>query len=291
MTICADLLTAASAQLHGYGTTQDRVTSLTADIGPTDTSFVVDFTSGQAVGITPGIVEIGSELLYVVTVDQGTSICTIAPGFGRGYRGTTAATHSAGAMVTSRPKFPRIDLLQQMNDIIGGLFPQLFAVRTFTGTVTFPLNSYTLTNSPKFIIDVQWQDPIGNWQRAPAYMLDPFDASFRLGSGPMIGRPLRVLYATEPVKFAAETDNFTVTGLPDSCQDLLKLGTVAHLVPGLDISRAQNASVEQSDRNKVVPPFAGVNAAKYIMAEYQDRLQNEVESLRALYPPRLVRTW
>src|SRR5882762_9590463 len=93
----------------------------------------------------------------------------------------------------------------------------------------------------------------------------------------MLGRPLRVLYSTEPTKFASESDNYTITGLPASATDVLTLGIVAKQVPGLDISRAQLSSVEQSDRSRVVPPSAGINAAKYLMAEFQDRLSMRLE--------------
>lgn len=295
MPTCGDLIDEAKAQLHGWGATQDRITPLTANIGPTDTTFQVDFAFGQSVGITPGVVEIDGEQLYVVNVDAATGVCTLANGFGRGYSDTTPTSHTAGASIVSRPKFPRTWLFKQMNEIIGSIYPDLFAVNTYQTVVTYPSNTYVLpnTNGPAVgVIDAQWQDPIGNWHKCPAYTIDPYDATFRLGSGPMIGRPLRILYSTEPRMFVAETDDFvTATGLPASCADVLTLGVVAKQVPGLDISRAQLSSVEQSDRSRVVPPNAGVNAAKYLMAEYQDRLENEAQSLRRRYRPRVVRTF
>lgn len=294
MTTAGDLITEISAQLHGWGSTQDRITPLTADIGPTDTSFTVDFTFGQAVGITPGVVEIDSEQIYITGIDAATGIATVAS-FGRGYGGTTAAAHSAHAKVISRPKFPRIWLFKQLNEIIGSVFPDLFAVNTFTSTVTFPRNTYQLPSTngtPVRVLLAQWQDPLGDWRDIAGYKVDPYDGTLRLGSGAMIGRPLRVLFATEPKQFVAETDDFvTQTGLPTSAADVLTLGVVAKLVPGLDISRAQLSSVEQSDRSRVVPPSAGVNAAKYIMAEYQERLQNEAISLRRRYKPSVVKVW
>lgn len=291
MPLASDLISAASAMLHGYGSTQDRVTPLASAIGPTDESFTVAYSFGQSVGITPGVVEIGSEQCYVVAVDAATGTCTLAPGFGRGYNGTTAVAHATGETVVSRPKFPRLNLLREMNNVIGSLYPDLFTVSTFSSTVTWPSDIYTLPTPAKGIIDVQWQDWLGNWLRVFGYMLDPYDGTFRLGSGPIIGRPLRIIYKGEPATFTAETDDFSVTGLPDSCSDLLTLGVVARLVPSLDISRAQMSSVEQSDRSRVVPPSAGVNVAKYIMAEFQDRLQNEAASLRAALKPRMTRTW
>jgi hypothetical protein len=292
VTTAKDIIDEVSAQLHGWGSTSDRITPLTANIGPTDTQFTVDFSFGQSVGITPGVVEIDSEQLYVTSVDPTSGVCVLANGFGRGYADTTAASHTAGAKVVSRPKFPRVWLMRQVNETIGAVFPQLFAVNTFTGVVTYPNNTYTLPTVPQMILDAQWQDPVGRWVRCPSYAIDPFDGSFRLGSGALIGRPLRVLYATEPQPFANETDVFTTTtGLPASCVDVLTLGTVAQQVPGLDISRAQTSSVEQSNRSAVVAPGAGVSAAKFLMAEYQQRLHNEAQSLRKLYKSRLVKTF
>lgn len=295
MPTCGDLISECSAQLHGYGSTQDRITPLTANIGPTDTTFTVDFTFGQAVGITPGVVEIDSEQLYVTSIDSSTGLATVANGFGRGYGGTTAASHTAGARVISRPKFPRIWLFKQVNEVLGAVFPDLFAVNTFTSTVTFPRNTYQLPVTPGVpirVLSCQWQDPLGDWRDTYAFKIDRFDSTLRLGSGPMIGRPLRVQFTSEPNSFVAETDDFVATtGLPASCFDVIRLGVVAQVVPGLDISRAQLSSVEQSDRSRVVPPSAGVNAGKYIMAEYQNRLANEAQSLRRWYRPTTVKVW
>jgi hypothetical protein len=292
VTTAKDIIDEVSAQLHGWGSTSDRITPLTANIGPTDTQFTVDFSFGQSVGITPGVVEIDSEQLYVTSVDPTSGICTLAHGFGRGYSDTTPASHTAGAKVTSRPKFPRVWLLKQVNETIGAVFPQLFATGTYTTVVTYPNNTYTLPDVPQMILDAQWQDPIGRWVRCPSYAIDPFDGSFRLGSGALIGRPLRILYAIEPSGFSSEFDDFVgTTGLPASCVDVITLGTVAQQVPGLDISRAQTSSVEQSNRSAVVAPGAGVSAAKFLMAEYQQRLHNEAQSLRKLYKSRLVKTF
>jgi hypothetical protein len=165
---CGDLMSEASAQLHGWGSTADRITTLTNTIGPTDTTFTVDATFGQAVGITPGVVEIDSEQLYVTNVDPATGIATLAPGVGRGYRGSTAVAHTAGSAVVSRPRFPRLWLFKQINEIIGGLYPQLFAVNTYTGVITSPSNQYTLPTVPLDILDAEWQDPIGNWHKCPS---------------------------------------------------------------------------------------------------------------------------
>lgn len=290
-----DIITEASAELHGWGSTQDRVTPLTANLNATDLTFQVDYSFGQSVGIAPGVVEIDSELLYVVNVDQTAGTVTLANGFGRGYRGSTATSHNAGAMVISRPKFPRTYLFKQLNEIIQAVYPELFGVGTYTGSITWPSDRYDLgstTGTPMEVIQAEWQDPIGNWRPLNAYRIDPADGQFVLGGGGMIGRPFRVLYKTQPRPFTDETqDLVSTTGLTLGSADVLTKGIVAKQAPGLDISRAQLSSVEQSDRSRVVPPSAGVTVAKYIMAEFQDRLANEAASLRKQYKSRIVRTW
>lgn len=293
MTTTAKIIDLIGQELHGYGASQDRVTALASSMGPSDTSFTVTDAFGQAVGITPGIVEIDSEQLFVKSVDQTTGLCTLAA-FGRGYHNTTPASHSGGAIVTTRPAFPRAELLTAMNDVIGSVYPDLFQVKTFTTTVTYPSNTYTITGAPTGlkVIDAQWQHPIGDWFKCQSYTVDPYDLSFRLGDGPMVGRPLRIIYMCEPTPLAAESDDFeTVTGLPATCADVIKWGVVAKQVSTLDIARAQVKSAEQSDRSKVVPPFAGENASKYAMAMYQQRLANEARALRVRYKIRLVRTF
>jgi hypothetical protein len=282
-----------SSLLHGWGQTQDRITSLAAGIGPTDTMFTVTAAFGQSVGISPGVVEIDQEQLYVTSVDQATGNCQLDPGFGRAYRGTIAASHVTGATVISRPKFPRKNIFDTLNEVLGAVFPDLFVPKTYTTTVIFPQNTYTIPGVRVIdILDAQWQHPLGDWYRVQSYWVDPFDATVRIGSMPgiSIGRPLRFVYATEPLQFGTEADDFvTQTGLAITSADVISLGTAAKMVVGLDISRAQLTSVEQSDRGRVVPPNAGINVGKYLMAEYEDRLKNEAQSLRRLYKPRISR--
>lgn len=278
------------AQLHGWGATQDRFSYLSGAMGPTDTSFTVDATAGVAIGVAAGPMEIDQEQIYVVNVDQGSGTCTVGGGTaGRGFSDTVAASHALHAKVTSRPRFPRVWVLQQLNDIIGSVYPTLFKVNTFVTTVTYPSNTYILPVSPPLLVlDVQWQNPLGNWERQFSYDLDPYDGTLRLGGGPMLGRPLRIAYATEASPFAQESDDFVgVTGLPASCADVLALGVVAKQAPGLDLARAQISPVDPA---RPVPPGAGVAAAKYIMAMYQERLKNEGQGLRKQYRSFVVRT-
>lgn len=292
MTTAGDLVSRVSRELHGYGSVKEQVTALSAALTNTALTFTVSDVSGQ-LGLTPGVVEIDSELIYVSSIDIGTKTATVAS-FGRGFGGTTATTHDSGAVVTSSPSWPRLDILNSLNQIIQGLYPSLFAVNVFTSTVKAPTDTYTLTTgSPDLIrvLDAQWKDPLGDWQRCAAYAVDPYNGTFRLAPGAIIGRDLRVLYASRPVSFTDETTDFNATGLPDSCEDLLVLGSVARLSQSLATTRAQLNSVEQSDRSKVVPSGQAINVAKLNLAEFENRLQIEAAALRKKYKPILRRDY
>lgn len=285
---CGSIIDEIAAQLHGWGSTFDRITSLKTPLSPTDTQIVVDFAFGQSVGISPGIIEIDSEQLYVVSVDPNSGICTLANGFGRGFGGTVAASHAAGAKVTTRPRFPRKWLFNAVNEVISSLYPALYTVDTFTATATYPQNEYPLPILPPMtILNAEWQDYIGNWHKCRSYSLDAYDATFRLGGGVPPGRPLRVTYGSQPSPFTSESDAFGVTGLPPSCADVIMLGVVSAQVPGLDISRAQVSSIEQTDRSRDVPASIAVQLGQYLGQQYQKRLMQESESLHRQWKPRL----
>lgn len=292
MPSAGDLVTECVTLMHGGTSSQDRVTALAADVAATDLTFTVTATFGQAVGISPGIVEIDSELLFISGADASSNICTIVP-FGRGFQGSTQQAHKAGSQVTSSPTFPRWTILRAMNETIGGLYPDLFGVETITLISTDTVNTYPLDSEAAWIISAWYPSPL-NGDRIPLrrFMKDPFDNALLVGDPVPAGSVITVTYAVEPQPFTGESDDFeNVTGLPVSCSDLLVYGATIRLTPGLDISRAQTASVEQSARSTVVSPNAGMTASKYIMALYQDRLLNEKRSLRKLYPPRIVRSF
>jgi hypothetical protein len=106
----------------------------------------------------------------------------------------------------------------------------------------------------------------------------------------MIGQPLRIIYKTTPRLFTSETDVITTaTGTAGQLRGRADAGRHRQRRPHLDISRAQVSSVEQSDRSRVVPPYAGVNVGKYVMAMFQQRLANEATSLRRQYRTRITR--
>ena len=77
--------------LSGFGLVQDRQSVLGDAITDSDLQISV----ADATGFEQGVVEIGTEQVFVISVDYGSNVLTVAQG-GRGYYGTTAVAHDEG---------------------------------------------------------------------------------------------------------------------------------------------------------------------------------------------------
>lgn len=105
MSTLNELIDSVQSTLHGYAQDQEQYASLYAPAGATDLTLTVSAeTAGE---ISRGLIEVDDELMLVQKVSQSDGVVTLLPG-GRGFRGSVAATHSAGALVVNNPKFPRV---------------------------------------------------------------------------------------------------------------------------------------------------------------------------------------
>ena len=96
MSTFAELTDSTLLYLYGYTTLQDQATYLTSNVAADALTMpIADGTS-----ISRGTIEIDNELIWVDSVDSGAGTVTIPP-YGRGYRGTTATTHTSGTRVVS----------------------------------------------------------------------------------------------------------------------------------------------------------------------------------------------
>jgi hypothetical protein len=98
-----DLVNEVRSSLAGYTLKQDRITYLDNAITTTDTAIQV----GSADNLAKGIVEIDDELVWVDNFTKSTNTLNAAPGFGRGYQGTSPAPHAQYSQVVLTPTFPR----------------------------------------------------------------------------------------------------------------------------------------------------------------------------------------
>src|SRR6266480_3713898 len=83
--------------VHGFRTQEQR-TSLTSTLNAS----ALTFTVSDANYVSRGPIEVDDELMHVSMIDGTTNTVTVEP-WGRGQGGTTAATHTSGAKITSTP--------------------------------------------------------------------------------------------------------------------------------------------------------------------------------------------
>lgn len=293
MTTFNELTEEILINLEGFTMRQDRTTYLTAAIDNNDLSMAL--ASGDNIG--KGILEIDDELIHIDSVDRSDRSAVISP-FGRGYRGTTAAAHTVNTKVTFAPSFPRISVKRAINDTLRAVYPNVYGVASHTFTFNASQNTYSLPVAAETILAVSWDSigPSGEWLPIRRWRHDPMAATADYANGNTItlneaivpGRTVQVVYAKTPTPLSADADVFTTTtGLEESSRDLIVYGASYRMASFLDPGRLTFTSPE-ADQNDQTRPFgSGTSTARYLLALYQQRLQEETNRLNGKYPVRV----
>jgi hypothetical protein len=290
--------------LAGYTFQQDRSTYLASAVTTTTSTsaspLVLALGSTDSVG--KGIVEVDEELLWVDSFDRVANTATVSP-YGRGYLGTTAATHSADAKVTISPTFPRFTVKRAINDTIRSLGANIFSVKSTTFTFNAAVSTYAFSNLDiKNILTISWQSigpskewvPIRRWDfdssanaAAFGYTTEQVQ-TLTLGESPISGRTVKVVYATDPSPFTSNSQVYTtVTGLPESTRDVVVLGAAYRLLSFLDPARAAQVSPQADETDSKRPFGASRDATKQLYALYTQRLNEETKAQQQNYPPKV----
>jgi hypothetical protein len=296
MPTLSEMVDDVKSNLIGYTLRQDRITYVTNAGGLTTTSSAI--TVGSADNLAKGIIEIDDELIWVDRFDKATNTMTVAPGFGRGYQGTTAAPHAQYAQVTLAPTFPRNAIKKAINDTINSYFPKLWSVSSTTFTFNASQVTYALPDDLESILYVSWQTtgsseewlPVNRWRADPMANSATFNTNNTINIYENIqpGRTVQVWYTTEPNTLDSNTDDYEdVTGLPASTYDVTVLGACYKLLTFLDAGRINLSSAEADLNDSKNPYNSGASASRYVFALFQQRLQEEALKLSDKFPIRL----
>jgi hypothetical protein len=132
--------------------------------------------------------------------------------------------------------------------------------------------------------------PIDKWRQDLMANVATFNSqkTVNIYSNIQPGRTVQVWYAASPNTMDSNTDDFAeVTGLPETCRDVITLGAAYRMLSYIDPGRINLTSAEADLADSKVPGAAGGNASKYIYALYQQRLQDESLKLSTKFPIRL----
>jgi len=289
-----DMVDEVRSSLAGYTLRQDRITYLTSAINTTATAIQI----GSSANLAKGIIEIDDELIWIDNFSQTSSTLNAAPGFGRGYQGTSPAPHSQYAQITLTPTFPRTMIKKAINDVINGLFPKLWAVSSTTFTFNASQTTYPLPDDLESILYMSWQTtgsslewlPINRWRADPMANIAAFNTTNTVNIYENIqpGRTVQVYYTTTANTLDNNTDDYAdVTGLPASSVEVVILGACYKLLSYVDAGRINLSSAEADLNDTKIPSTAGVASSRYIYALYQARLQEEAEKLQDKFPIRI----
>lgn len=276
----------------GYTQRQDQATYLIGDINESATELTVR--DGSV--LSRGLIEVDDELMWVDRFDRNAGIAYIAPA-GRAYRNSTLAPHFDGARVTISPAYPRVVIQKALNNAISGVYPDLFG----TFYTTFPFvasrSTYQLPSDALDVMAVSWQTvgPTREWLPVRRWRIDKTanPQSFNTGKslsvydGIVPGRTVNVVYSKKPSKLTLPSDDFSMSGLPDSAEEVIILGASYRVAAYLDQARVTGMSAEADALDQSNPSGAGAQVSRYLFAQYKDRLAQEVRRQEKLFPVRV----
>jgi hypothetical protein len=291
MSTFIDLINETTLALTGYTNRQDQATYLTSPMTSTATTFVV----ADGTVLTRGLVEIDDELIWVDSFDRTSNTATI-PAYGRGFRDTTAQSHTAGTRVTIAPSFPRSVIRRNINLAIDGVYPDLFGTFYTIFNWQAARTTYVLPNEAVDVLGASWQTigPSKEWLPVRHYRVDRMANPLVWGSGKTIsiregiipGRPVMITYTKKPTVLQYDTDDFTMTGLSDSAREVIILGAAYRTAMYLDMGRVPAATAEADAQQGNDPIGSAANIGRVLQQMYQQRLLVEVRRMQEQFPPR-----
>ena len=296
MTTFGDLIDDVENVVYNLGTQRDKVTSLTSNVAVDDLTIPV----ADARQCDRGFVEIDSELIAINTVDPGAGVLTAQP-WGRGARGTTATTHSANVKVTNSPRYPRVRMRTEIQQVVDGLYPDLWWIASDeTNVVQPPRVAYPVPAAVDSVISVSVQliGPSRVWQPVTRWRLDknadstsfPTGKSIDLYAGMPPGRQIKVVYRRALGTFTDETTDITTIGLQERWRDIVKFRAAARMIISTDAARLQLDNIESANRAEGVQSLSPSRVAQQMNVFAQTRMAEEKLRLLREWPSSQVRS-
>lgn len=294
MTTAATVIDRTLRQLLS-GTIEVR-NKLASSVDSSTTSVVVTYAleslrAGQ-------VCEIDAELMYIWAADTATKTLTVQ----RGFNGTTAASHSSGAIVTANPRFPRAQILESLNDELRDLSSPmhgLFQVKSLNITYNGTDSMINLTGATDVIdlLNVSVRYLTDDYPVARRVKLvrdlptDDFASGFaiRFDQNVYPGR-LRVVYKAPYSAAANESVDINSTcGVQESVTDIVVIGTQLRLMAPREIKRNFTESQGDTRRAEEVQSGAITGSISNLRQLRRDRITAEAARLARAYPTFLTR--
>ena len=280
-----------------YSGSADSTVQLTALISSSATTFTVTPATNNAMRVG-AILAVDLEVMYVTAYDTG-SVTVV-----RGYQGSVAASHAAGALVYIQPVYTKFDVGVALNDELLRLSSPgngLFKVGVETITYNPVYMGYDLGGIPTNFIDVmeirhKIPYPTRNYPSIKKWKVlrsIPDAGVFPSGAGIVVyesgypGMPMYVQYSApfDTVDSTAwlSTSDVTVTGLTPTMVDIPPLGAEIQLTLPREIRR-NFMSIQPDPRKALEIPAGSIsNSVQAMMMLYNTRISEEADRLMRQY--------
>lgn len=263
MTTFNDLIEQVQGKLAAETEDTEVLGTLGAPITATDMTFTFEGpTLPGGVALSPGLVEVGEELVYVQDVDADTGVAT---GVLRGQRGTTAVDHPAGTPVRDNPRWSRVSVKQAINDALVSLYPRVYAVKEVVADVDMSTGFVTLPADCHGVLAVEASN---SWRPEPVrvWSFTRYGATPRL-TVQAFTHQVRVTYKAEAGEFTSLSETFTAaTGLPEYCREAVVYGACFRLTIGGDAARIAQRTAAQARLNQQGVQVSWAQLAKMFAA-------------------------
>ena len=289
MSTAATLLDRVARQLLS-GTVEER-NKLASTITSSDTTLTMTY---DLAGLRTGSVfEIDSELFYVWESSSGAKTVAVE----RGYGGTTAASHTANAVVQLSPRFPKAQMLESLNQDIedlasplNGLFRVISTDVDYNGSD----RQVNLTSATNVIdlIDVRLRYLASDYPvlRGVRLQRDLPTADFASGYAlvfdeQVMAGTLRVRHKAGFTRVSAIGDSLqSVANVPTSMEDILEMGVMSRMLSSREVKRNFIESQGDTRRSDEVPAGSMANSFTNILRLRRDRIIAEAAKLARQYP-------
>jgi hypothetical protein len=289
MSTAGALINRVSRQLLS-GTIEER-NKLATTVTSSDTSIVMSY---DLAGLRTGSVfEIDSELMYVWVAESGSKTLTVE----RGYLGTTAAAHTAGALAILNPRFPQQQLLDSFNQELDDLSsPSNGLFRVVTASVDYngADRQVNLTSASTIIdlIDVRLRYLASDYPVLRGVRLSrdlptsDFASGFALTFDEVsMAGTLRVRYKAPFVRASTTSSDIqSVCLMPINMEDIVEMGVMARMLAVREVKRNFIESQGDTRRSDEVPAGSISNSVTNILRLRRDRIIAEASKLARQYP-------
>lgn len=295
MTTVDDLIDETEAHLTGLvGGSYNR---LSADItSTTQQSIQLEF---DAKGVVPGsVIGVGVEDIFVLEASSDVVTKCI-----RGFRGSTAVTHTTGELITVDPRFTRFRMMKAMQQEVASWGARLYAVNGETISLAADTRGYSLAAlGSRFLHVIQAQaEPTtiytpnsSTWPDVEFRVAREMDSSDFSGGNAIFfndylyqgtGRRVRLTFAYrfDPSTWTVNSDPVVDTGLAESMLDIPPLGAAWRLMISQEVRRTDSSAQGQSRRAEEVPAAAALQSTQALKAMRDARIAEEQLTLLATY--------